>query len=193
MQSDKIAHLHGQFIHTIRKNADKALESKLLPTCGAPPKHQPTNTSESFSESSDESSTNMSSTSMNNPLVTPAINLPTLNAQDFEAVLSNTVDYDPDSVNVVAWDYAGQVIFHNTHSVFMSENGVPIITFNASRDLDDKIKPHEGSPLPPECHTNISSLHYWLHTISLIYPVVGPPQEPMALLVGTQSHRLDSQ
>jgi len=41
--------------------------------------------------------TNMSSTSstsLNNPLVTPAINLPTLNTQDFEVVFSNTVDYN---------------------------------------------------------------------------------------------------
>ena len=75
----------------------------------------------------------------------------------------------------------------------MSENGVPIITFNASMDLNDKIKPRKGSPLPPECHTNISSLHYWLHTISSIHPVVGSPQGPMALLTGTHIDLLDDE
>jgi len=47
----------------------------------------------------------------------------------------------------VAWDYAGQVIFHNTHIVFMSENGVPIIMFSAAMKLGDEIKPQEGCSL----------------------------------------------
>ena len=180
-QSDKTAHLYGQFIHAIRENA------KLQPTCGAPPK--PTIVSDSsFSESSDTSPSAISSTTATpstNSVTPTEVALPTLNTQDLEAVSSNTVQYDLDSINVVAWDYTGQVIFHNTHSVFMSENGVPIITFNASMKFDDEIKPREGSPLPPECHTNLSSLHYWLHTISSMRPVVDPPQGPMALLAGT--------
>ena len=82
-------------IHAVRNNADKMLV--LQRTCVAPPKHKRTYTDDAFSESSDESSTSMSSTSstsLNNPLVTPAINLPTLNTHNFEAVFSNIVDYD---------------------------------------------------------------------------------------------------
>ncbi|XP_065901124.1 cyclic GMP-binding protein C-like isoform X2 [Dysidea avara] len=186
--SDKNSHLYGQFIHEIRKNANEMLESKLQPTLGAPLKPKPTNSSNSlFSESSDASPSAISSATAipSTNSGTPKVALPTLNTQDLEAVSSHAVQYDLDSINVVAWDYAGQVIFHNTHSVFMSENGVPIITFNASMKLDDEIKPREGSPLPPECHTNISSLHYWLHTITSMRPVVDPPQGPMALLAGT--------
>ena len=67
----------------------------------------------------------------------------------------------------------------------MSENGVPIIMFSAAMKLGDEIKPQEGCSLPSECHTNISSVHYWLHTICSMSPVVDSPQGPMALLADT--------
>ena len=65
----------------------------------------------------------------------------------------------------VFWDFAGQVIFHNSHSAFISDSGVIMITFNASMKLTDKIVPHEGCLQPPECHTSISSIHYWLQVV----------------------------
>jgi len=117
--------------------------------------------------------------------------LPFLSAQDIKAISSSALHYVHDSLNIVAWDYAGQVIFHNTHSVFMSENGVPLIIFNASLELTDEIKPRPGSSLPPECHTNISSIHYWLNTVNSMRPVNGLSKGPMALLVGTHIDLLD--
>ena len=62
--------------------------------------------------------------------------------------------------------FAGQTIFHNSHSVFISDNGVTMIIFNASKALTDNIVPREDSSYPLECCTVISSIHYWLQVRS---------------------------
>ena len=85
----------------------------------------------------------------------------------------------------VFWDFAGQVIFHNSHSAFISDSGVIMITFNASMKLTDKIVPHEGSLQPPECHTSISSIHYWLQVVHSTCSV-----QKNVLLVGTHIDKL---
>ena len=162
-KEEKTVHLYGKFIHSIQESA-KGIKFKPLHSMPFMPKP----------ESSSPASRPVTSLSDEE--------LPKLKDEDLEEISSGTSQYEHDSINVVAWDYAGQVIFHNTHSVFMSENGIPIITFNASMDLTDEIRPREGAPIPPECRTNISSLHYWLHTVSSICPAV---DGPMALLVGT--------
>ena len=83
------------------------------------------------------------------------------------------------------WDFAGQVIFHNSHSVFISDGGVCIITFNASMQLTEKIISREGSPQPPECCTVISSIHYWLQSVNSVCSV-----KENVLLVGTHIDKL---
>ena len=85
----------------------------------------------------------------------------------------------------VFWDFAGQVIFHNSHSVFISDSGVIMITFNASMKLTDKIVPREGSHQPAECHTMISSIHYWLQVVQSLCSV-----HENVLLVGTHIDKL---
>ena len=78
--------------------------------------------------------------------------------------------YNSDSLMGSLWDFAGQVIFHNSHSVFISDSGVTIITFNASIKLTDKIITREGYPSsqPPECCTIVSSIHYWLQVVNSV-------------------------
>ena len=83
------------------------------------------------------------------------------------------------------WDFAGQVIFHNSHSVFISDSGVTVITFNASMRLTDKIIPRKGFPQPPECYTVISSIHYWLQVVNSVCSV-----KKNVLLVGTHIDKL---
>ena len=85
----------------------------------------------------------------------------------------------------VFWDFAGQVIFHNSHSAFISDSSVIMITFNASMKLTDKIVPHEGSLQPPECHTSISSIHYWLQVVHSTCSA-----QKSVLLVGTHIDKL---
>ena len=89
-------------------------------------------------------------------------------------------------VIVILWDFAGQVIFHNSHSLFISDNGVIMITFNASMELTEKVVPHKDSPQPPECHTMISSIHYWLQVINNSLCSV----KENVLLVGTHIDKL---
>ena len=88
-------------------------------------------------------------------------------------------------VIAILWDFAGQVIYHNSHSVFISNNGVIMITFNASMELKEEVVPHKGSPQPPECHTMISSIHYWLQVINSLCSV-----KENVLLVGTHIDKL---
>ena len=88
-------------------------------------------------------------------------------------------------VIVTLWDFAGQVIFHNSHSLFISDNGVIMITFNASMELTEEVIPHKDSPQPPECHTMISSIHYWLQVINSLCSV-----KENVLLVGTHIDKL---
>ena len=75
--------------------------------------------------------------------------------QDVQKASCRNKQYDPDGLHVSLWDFAGQVVFHNIHSVFISDSGVSIITFNASMKLKQYIAPREGSPHPPECCTII--------------------------------------
>ena len=88
-------------------------------------------------------------------------------------------------VIAILWDFAGQVIFHNSHSLFISDNGVIMITFNASMELTEEVVPHKDSPQPPECHTMISSIHYWLQVINSLCSV-----KENVLLVGTHIDKL---
>ena len=90
----------------------------------------------------------------------------------------------PNSDTLIAslWDFSDQVIFHNFHSVFISDGGVSIITFNASMDLTDSFV---GYPYPPECCTVISSIHYWLQVVNSVCAV-----KENVLLVGTHIDKL---
>jgi len=115
---------------------------------------------------------------------------PELYPQDLEEVSFNTFQYDRDSLNLALWDFPGQVIFHNTHSVFISASGVVTITFNASMKLTGEVIPREGSPAPPECATIISSIHYWLQVVDSMCSVEGregdlSPLQPAVILAGT--------
>ena len=100
--------------------------------------------------------------------------------QDIQDASSNTIKYDQTTLNIALLDFAGQNIYHNFHSVFISESGVPVITFNASRKLGDKVIPRESYPEPTECPTIISNIQYWLQVIYSICSVKGN-----VLLVGT--------
>ena len=88
--------------------------------------------------------------------------------------------YSSDSQIASIWDFAGQTIFHNSHSVFISDNGVTMIIFNASKALTDNIVPREDSSYPSECCTVISSIHYWLQVVNSVCTV-----KENVLLVGT--------
>ena len=105
--------------------------------------------------------------------------------QHVKEASSNAVQYNSDSPIACLWDFAGQVVFHNSHSVFISDGGVSVIAFSALLKLTDKITPREGSPQPPECCTIISSIHYWLQVVNSVCSV-----KENVLLVGTHIDKL---
>ena len=96
-------------------------------------------------------------------------------------MLKTSLQYNSDSLMASLWDFAGQTIFHNSHSVFISDSGVTLIVFNASMELIDSVIPRN----PPECCTIISSIHYWLQVVNSVCSVKGN-----VLLVGTHIDKL---
>ena len=105
--------------------------------------------------------------------------------QNMQEAPLNIEQDSTDSLIASLWDFAGQTIFHNSHSVFISDSGVTVITFNASLELTDKIIPRECSFQPPECYTIISSIHYWLQVVNSVCSV-----KENVLLVGTHIDKL---
>ena len=171
---DKTNLLRHQFIDQFRGDALK----KIFPfkSDETPSNH---NLMKSASVLSTESLSALSTNSADD-------NVPEPHPQDVMEASSNTVQYDADSLNAVVWDFAGQVIYHNSHSVFISESGVPVITFNASGELSDEVVVRESSPRPAECHTVSSSIHYWLQVVDSMCSVKGN-----VLLAGTHIDKID--
>ena len=69
-----------------------------------------------------------------------------------------------------------------------------MITFNASI-LTCEVVPRKGSPTPLECHTIISSVHYWLQVVDSMCSGTEEdlsPLQPTAILAGTHSDKLHS-
>ena len=136
--SDKTNLLHHQFIDQFRGSALKMIFPFKSDESSAP-------SSRNVVESTGVVSTESVSA---RPINSTGKDLPEPHLQDVVEAYSNTVQYDADTLNAVVWDFPGhpQVIYHNSHSVFISESGVPVITFNASGELSDEVIPRKGSP-----------------------------------------------
>ena len=187
--TEKTDHLHHQFVDYFRGSALNRLLStesdsstnSASPTSTTIEWHTPDHTSIDFMPASTGSLT--------------FYNQPKPHPHNMHSPSPNSTQYDSDSLNAVVWDFAGQIIFHNTHSIFISEDGVPVITFDASVDLTDQVTPRQGSsPLPDNC-TGISSIHYWLQVVDSVSSVKGSesglsPLLPTAVLAGTHIDKL---
>ena len=165
--SDMTMQLHKQFIRQFKKSALKVMPDQKSVT--------------TFPSSSEKGSF---------AKVQLTENLPQPHSTDVQEASSYTPTNDSDSINAVVWDFAGQVIFHNTHSIFISESGVPVITFNASMELTDDVAVRKGATQPAECCTIIESIHYWLQVLDSMCSVKGSDEDhspllPTALLAGT--------
>ena len=178
--SDKSIILHNQFTNQCKDNMLKRMANFSVPSSS-----KPISCDQSVKKkrlSSIHSDTLFSSVSSFQSRMIPANSMSKDNSIPYlqqEPYLKAT-QHSPNSLIASLWDFAGQVIFHNSHSVFISNSGVTVITFNASMKLTDKIIPREGSPQPPECSTTISSIHYWLQVVNSVCLV-----KENVLLVGT--------
>jgi len=78
---------------------------------------------------------------------------------------------DDKGIDTVIWDFAGQSVYSGLLSMFLKENGVAIVVFDASQDLlhpnkyrDSSQDPYTERSINPET-TGCESLCYWLNTI----------------------------
>ena len=171
--SDMTAHLYDKFISQFKKCALKVMSN---------------NSDQKSAISSNEVKISSAQEQLTESLPQP-------HSSDIQEATSYTPTSDPDNLNAVVWDFAGQAIFHNTHSIFISEHGVPVITFNASMKLTDQVIVRKEAASPAECHTIIQSIHYWLQVVDSMCSVKGSDEDhspllPTALLAGTHIDKL---
>jgi len=81
---------------------------------------------------------------------------------------------DDDGINAVIWDFAGQSVYHGLHSMFLKEDNVAMIVFDASQNLDDNTKgryvdidPYVDKAVNPTT-TGAETVCYWLKAIHSI-------------------------
>ena len=81
---------------------------------------------------------------------------------------------DEDGINAIIWDFAGQSVYYGLHSMFLKENNVAMIVFDASQPLQDSAKgrgshkdPYTQGSINPTT-TGCESVCYWLQSIHSI-------------------------
>ena len=81
---------------------------------------------------------------------------------------------DEDGINAIIWDFAGQSVYYGLHSMFLKEDNVAMIIFDASQDLHDAAKgrdsytdPYTQKSISPTT-TGCESVCYWLKSIHSI-------------------------
>ena len=81
---------------------------------------------------------------------------------------------DDDAINAIIWDFAGQSVYHGLHSVFLKEDNVTMIVFDASQQLQDPAKDRDSDkdPYTQKCinpiTTGYESVRYWLQSVHSI-------------------------
>ena len=81
---------------------------------------------------------------------------------------------DDDGINAIIWDFAGQSVYYGLHSMFLKEDNVAMIVFDASQHLQDPVKdrdrhkdPYTQKSISPTT-TGCESVCYWLQSIHSI-------------------------
>ena len=81
---------------------------------------------------------------------------------------------DEDGINAIIWDFAGQSVYYGLHSMFLKEDNVAMIVFDASQPLQDPVKgrdsqkdPYTQKSISPT-YTGVESVCYWLQSIYAI-------------------------
>ena len=186
--SDKSIILHSQFSNQCRNSILKKIADSSIPSSPRPSSHKPLLREYSSARSDllftsaplTESMMGPSASDIDKDSFKPQ-------TQRMRKASLKAAQYNSDSLTASLWDFAGQTVFHNSHSVFISDGGVTVIIFNSSMELTDKIIPREGSSQPSECLTIISSIHYWLQVVNSVCSV-----KENVLLVGTHIDKLHS-
>ena len=98
---------------------------------------------------------------------------------------------DEDGINAVIWDFAGQSVYYGLHSMFLKENNVAMIVFDASQPLQGSAKgrgshkdPYTQKSINPTT-TGCESVCYWLQSIHSICRKDGKPLSAISKCVPT--------
>ena len=92
-------------------------------------------------------------------------NVEMLSMEEFAELPVLSDDYDPSQRYISIWDYGGQQVFHHTHGIFMSEEVVCLIVFDASKSLEE-VPTHRYSDDKTPSRTGLESIFYWMELIS---------------------------
>ena len=116
---------------------------------------------------------------------------PTIKFEDIKQARTSKV-INNDEFTAVVWDFAGQIQYLSTHTVFIRKNNIVLIVFKASCDLSGFITARENDQESSPCHktTHFAVIHYWLQSISSVCHDAGGADHmseflPTAILVAT--------
>ena len=84
-------------------------------------------------------------------------------------------------IDVTILDFAGQVQYHNTHSVFIRKENIIMVVFNASQPLS-KIVKIRSSTTQKNPMTNSENIHFWMKTVHSICHEPGGTTDKASLL-----------
>ena len=120
-----------------------------------------------------------------------------LTIEEFKQLPSLIEKYDPLRKYVNVWDYAGQQVFQHTHGLFVSEEVVCLIVFDASKLLDEvPERRYKGDKSP--ARSSIDTITYWMDLISCRVSKKSTSDSdlseflPTFILVGTKIDHLSS-
>ena len=97
-------------------------------------------------------------------------------------------------INVTILDFASQLQYHNTHSIFFRKGNVIMMVFNASQPLSTNVKVR-SSTLQKDPMTYSQNIHFWMKTVQSICHESGDATDkasllPVNILVGTHINLL---
>ena len=117
--------------------------------------------------------------------------VPKLDASEIkQAMKAPSIDLeDEDGIDVTILDFAGQIMYHSTHSIFIRKDNIIMVVFNASRPLSSNVKVR-SSTLRSDPMTNSENVHFWMKTVHSICRIPGDENDksdllPVILLVAT--------
>jgi len=117
--------------------------------------------------------------------------------EDFQELKTMKEKYDPKKKYIHLWDFAGQQIFQHLHGLFVSEEVVCLIVFNAGKSLYEipgRRYPNDVTP----AKSAIKVICYWMELISSRISRRSTDGDdlsqllPTFILVGTHIDELDS-
>ena len=122
-------------------------------------------------------------------LHTATADVPTIDADEIKDAKAADVFDNDNSIDVTILDFAGQLLYHSTHSVFIRKDNVIMVVFNASRPLSSNVKVR-SSTLRSDPMTNSQNVHFWMKTVHSICHIRGDRNDmstflPAIVLVAT--------